>query len=67
LLKHSSGVSFKANVLHDPESRTWPDAVSGSRLVGLEGTKEIMLDGKIVPDTSVVRRKGQDMAEKLVP
>ena len=67
LLKHSSGVSFKANVLHDPESRTSPDAVSGSRLLGLEGTREVVLDGEIVPDTAVVPRKGRAMAEKLVP
>jgi hypothetical protein len=67
LLKHSSGVTLKANVLHDPESRTSPDAVSGSRLLGLEGTREVVLDGEIVPDTAVVRRKGRAMAEKLVP
>lgn len=50
VLKHSQGVTLKANTLHDPENHTQPDAVSGSRMVGLEVTKEISLDGGKLPD-----------------
>ena len=51
LLKQSRNVAMKANTLHDPESHTSPDPVSGSRLVGLESTHEITLDGEKLPDT----------------
>ncbi|MFM2142712.1 MAG: hypothetical protein RLZZ476_1256, partial [Verrucomicrobiota bacterium] len=50
MLTHSRGVTVKANTLHDPENHTKPDAVSGSRVLGLEATKEITLDGEKVPD-----------------
>jgi hypothetical protein len=51
LLKKSRNVAMKANTLHDPESHTSPDPVSGSRLVGLESTHAITLDGEKLPDT----------------
>ena len=51
LLKQSRNVAMKANTLHDPESHTSPDPVSGSRLVGLESTQAITLDGEKLPDT----------------
>jgi hypothetical protein len=53
MLKHSRSVTVKANTLHDPENHTQPDAISGSRVLGLEATKEITLDGQMLPDVSV--------------
>jgi hypothetical protein len=50
VLKNSQGVTLKANTLHDPENHTLPDAVSGSRMVRLEVTREITLDGQKLPD-----------------
>jgi hypothetical protein len=56
VLKHSQGVTVKANTLHDPENHTQPDAVSGSRLLGLEATKEITLDGQKLPDAAALTK-----------
>ena len=56
VLKNSQGVTLKANTLHDPENHTLPDAVSGSRMVGLEVTKEITLDGQKLPDAPALTK-----------
>jgi hypothetical protein len=50
MLTHSRDVTVKANTLNDPENHTQPDTTSGSRVLGLEATKEITLDGEKVPD-----------------
>jgi hypothetical protein len=50
MLTHSRSVTVTANTLHDPENHTQADTVSGSRVLGLEATKEITLDGEKVPD-----------------
>jgi hypothetical protein len=46
LLSHSNRVTVKGNTLTDPENHTQPDGTSGSRLLGLDATKEITLDGE---------------------
>lgn len=51
LLRHSSDVTLKDNTFHDPDNHALPDATSGSRLLGLEATKEITLDGKKLSNT----------------
>ena len=56
MLKHSRSVTVKANTLHDPENHTQPDTVSGSRVLGLEATKEITLDGEKVPDAPALTK-----------
>jgi hypothetical protein len=53
MLTHSRGVIVKANTLNDPENHTQTDAVSGSRVLGLEETKEITLDGEKLPDATL--------------
>jgi hypothetical protein len=50
VLRHSSGVAVKANTLNDPERHTKPDPVSQSPILGLDGTKDITLDGKHLED-----------------
>jgi hypothetical protein len=50
LLRHSTRVTVKGNTLTDPENHTQPDATSDSRVLGLEATKEITLDGNKLPD-----------------
>ena len=50
MLRQSTAVEVKANTLRDPEKRTQPDAVSKTELLGLDGTKDITLDGKKLPD-----------------
>jgi hypothetical protein len=50
LLRHSTRVTVKGNTLTDPENHTQPDATSSSRVLGLEATKEITLDGNKLPD-----------------
>jgi hypothetical protein len=50
LLRHSTRVTLKGNTLTDPENHTQPDATSGSRILGLDATKEITLDGERLPD-----------------
>jgi hypothetical protein len=50
LLRHSTRVTVKSNNLIDPENHTLPDATSGSRVLGLDATKEITLDGNKLPD-----------------
>ena len=50
LLRHSSGVAVKGNTLNDPENHTQPDANSQSPMLGLDGTKDITLDGKRLQD-----------------
>jgi hypothetical protein len=49
-LRHSTRVTVKGNTLTDPENHTQPDATSNSRVVGLDATKEITLDGETLPD-----------------
>ncbi|MBK8094858.1 MAG: right-handed parallel beta-helix repeat-containing protein [Verrucomicrobiaceae bacterium] len=51
LLRHSTRVTVKGNTLTDPENHTQPDATSKSRVVGLDATKEITLDGQKLRDT----------------
>jgi hypothetical protein len=43
-------VTVKGNTLIDPENHTQPDATSNSRVLGLDATKEITLDGNKLPD-----------------
>jgi hypothetical protein len=50
LLRHSTRVTLKGNTLIDPEGHTRPDATSGSRVLGLNATKEITLDGQRLQD-----------------
>jgi hypothetical protein len=56
VLKHSRGVSVKTNTLTDPENHTQPDAVSGSRMLGLQATKEITLDRQKLPDAPALTK-----------
>jgi hypothetical protein len=56
MLKHGRAVTVKANTLHDPENHTQPDAISGSRVLGLEATKEITLDGEKRPDVPALTK-----------
>jgi hypothetical protein len=53
LLRHSTRVELKGNTLTDPENHTLPDATSDSRVLGLDATKEITLDGNKLPDAPV--------------
>jgi hypothetical protein len=50
LLRHSTRVTVKGNTLTDSDNHTQPDATSKSRVLGLEATKEIRLDGDKLPD-----------------
>lgn len=50
LLRHSSDVMVKGNMLDDPESHTKPDTTSQSPMLGLDGTKDITLDGNRLPN-----------------
>ncbi len=50
LLRHSTRVTVNGNTLTDPENHTQPDATSRSRVLGLDATKEITLDGEKLPD-----------------
>jgi hypothetical protein len=50
LLRHSTRVTVNGNTLTDPENHTQPDATSGSRVLGLDATKEILLDGRQLQD-----------------
>ena len=50
MLSHSTGVEVKGNTLSDPEEHTQPDAVSKTELLGLDGTKDITLEGKQLQD-----------------
>ena len=50
LLRHSTRVTVKSNTLTDPENHTQPDATSKSRVLGLDATKNITLDGNKLPD-----------------
>jgi hypothetical protein len=50
LLRHSTRVELKGNNLTDPETHTQPDATSNSRVLGLDATKDITLDGNKLPD-----------------
>lgn len=50
LLRHSTRVTVKSNTLTDPENHTQPDATSKSRVLGLDATKDITLDGEKLPD-----------------
>jgi hypothetical protein len=56
MLKHSRSLTVKASTLHDPENHTQPDAISGSRVLGLEATKEITLDGEKLPDVLAIKK-----------
>ena len=55
LLRHCTRVALKSNRLIDPENHTKPDAVSRSRVLGLEATKDITLDGHKLEDSPNVR------------
>ena len=52
LLRHCSAVVVTANTLNDPERHTKPEASSQSQLLGLDGTKDITLDGRRLPDAA---------------
>jgi hypothetical protein len=56
MLTHSRSVIVKANTLHDPENHTQPDAISGSRVLGLEATKEITMDGEKLSDAPALTK-----------
>ncbi len=56
ILTHSRDVTVKANTLHDPENHTQPDAISGSRVIGLEATKQITLAGEKLPDAPALTK-----------
>jgi hypothetical protein len=45
-----SDITRTGNTLSDPENHTQPDATSGSRVLGLDATKEITLDGQRLQD-----------------
>lgn len=53
VLKQSQTVTVETNTLHDPGNHTSPDALSGSRMLGPEATREITLDGQTLPDAPV--------------
>lgn len=55
LLRHSSAVRFNGNTLNDPDGHTKPDAGSQSPMLGLVGTKDVTLDGKLLEDVSDTR------------
>lgn len=50
ILRRSTGVELRGNTLDDPEQHARPDAVSGSPLLGLEETQDIVFDGRRLPD-----------------
>ncbi len=50
MLHHSTAVEVKGNTLSDLEQHAKPDASSQSPMLGLEGTKDITLDGRRLPD-----------------
>jgi hypothetical protein len=50
MLHQSTAVELKANTLTDCENHTQPDGISKSTLLGLDGTKDITLEGKQLPD-----------------
>ena len=59
MLHHSSAVDVSGNTLSDPENWTKPDPASGSAILGLEGTENISLDGKRLPDTTKQNSKAK--------
>ncbi len=50
LLRDSTAVTVKGNTLSDAGPYTQPDAISQSPLLGLNGTTDITLEGKRLPD-----------------
>lgn len=56
LLRNSTRVELTGNTLSDPENHTLPDATSKSRIVGLDATKEITLDGEKLPDAPALTK-----------
>jgi hypothetical protein len=52
MLHDSSGVDVRGNTLADPENRARPDPANGSAILGLEGTKDIKLNGQRLPDAT---------------
>jgi hypothetical protein len=56
VLRNSTGVELKGNTLTDPENHTQPDASSGSRVLGLDATKEITLDRQKLPDAPALTK-----------
>jgi len=50
ILRQSTAVAVAGNTLVDPENSTQPDATSQSPLLGLDGTKNITLEGRRLPD-----------------
>jgi hypothetical protein len=49
VLHHSSAVVVQGNTFDDPGNHTQPDTHSKSRLLGLDDTKDITLDGQRLP------------------
>ncbi len=60
-------MTVKANTLHDPENHTQADAISGSRVLGLEATKEITLDGEKLPDAPAKKRAPMMIGHATAP
>jgi hypothetical protein len=52
-------VTLKGNTLTDPENHTQLDSTSKSRVVGLEATKEITLDGNQLQDVPKTNSKAK--------
>ena len=50
ILRHSHAVEVKGNTLDDHGNHTQPDPCSQSPMLGLDGTKEITLDGRHLDD-----------------
>jgi len=50
MLRHSTRVTVQGNILTDAEGHTRPDATSRSRVLGLQDTNAITLDGKRLQD-----------------
>lgn len=51
LLRLATSIAVKGNTLNDPEHYTTPDAITQSAMLGLDGTKGIMLDDRNLSDT----------------
>ena len=58
-LRHSTRVEVKGNTLTDPENHTQPDATSKSRVLGLDATQDIRLDGNKLPDAPPRAKRGK--------
>lgn len=58
-LRNCAGAEVKDNTLTDPENHVQHDANSKSPLLGLDGTRAIMLDSQRLPDEPKQDRKAQ--------